>query len=97
MGYDYQAALAAMTVARDRIDLDFILDEKSRELCGEQLRFFDLARTGKLVERVQLNNPEQPAKANVRDFHRLRPIPQSQIDLMTNEDKANYQNPGYNQ
>jgi hypothetical protein len=97
MGYDYQTALEAMTVTRDQIDLDFILNEKSRELCGEQHRFFDLARTGKLVERVQLFNPEQPAKENVRDYHRLRPIPQSQIDLMTNEDKANYQNPGYNQ
>ena len=32
-------------------DIDVILDERARELCGEQQRWFDLKRTGKLIER----------------------------------------------
>jgi len=34
------------------ITLNYILDERSRELCGEQLRWFDLKRTGKWRERA---------------------------------------------
>lgn len=33
-------------------ELDFILDERTRELAGEHMRWFDLKRTGKLFERV---------------------------------------------
>src|SRR5512133_750515 len=33
-------------------DISVILDERARELCGEQQRWFDLKRTGKLIERV---------------------------------------------
>lgn len=61
--------------------LDFILDERSRELCGELTRWLDLVRTGKLEERVKLYNNE--AKGNIKPFHVLRPIPQSQIDATT--------------
>lgn len=61
--------------------LDFILDERSRELCGELTRWLDLVRTKKLEERVKLYNNE--AKGNIQPFHVLRPIPQSQIDATT--------------
>jgi hypothetical protein len=58
------------------------------------MRWHDLTRTHKLVERVQLYNPE--GSPNVKDFHVLRPVPQSQIDLMSDPaQKASYQNPGY--
>lgn len=39
------------------VDIDFILDERSRELAGEQMRWFDLKRTGKLIERVNVADP----------------------------------------
>jgi len=75
------------------IDIDFILDERARELATEHLRWFDLKRTGKLVERVSLHNPD--AAPNIQDFHNLRFIPQSQLDAVFNKEDFG-QNPGYN-
>ncbi|MCW9706581.1 RagB/SusD family nutrient uptake outer membrane protein [Fodinibius salsisoli] len=83
---------AAMRVTAADIDLDFILDERARELAGEQLRWFDLKRTGTLLERTREYNPE--AGANIQDHHVLRPIPQSQIDAVQNKDEFT-QNAGY--
>ncbi|NNG10062.1 MAG: RagB/SusD family nutrient uptake outer membrane protein, partial [Arenibacter sp.] len=60
------------------VDLDFLLDERARELAGEGHRWWDLARTGKLVERTRLYNPV--AAPNIQDYHIVRPIPQDQID-----------------
>ena len=79
-------------------DIDLILDERARELCGEQQRWFDLKRTGKLLERVQQYNGS--AKNNVKDFHVLRPIPQPQLDAITNrtsgpDPEGFWQNTGY--
>lgn len=76
------------------IDLDYILDERAREVYGEEWRHITLRRTGKLLERVRKynNNPIYPA-CNIKDFNILFPIPQSQIDL--NIDAAFPQNPGY--
>lgn len=82
---------AEMSVSADEVDLDFILDERARELATEGHRFFDLKRTGKLVERVQEYNPD--AAPFIQDFHALRFIPQTQIDAMV--DGMSYQNPGY--
>jgi hypothetical protein len=89
------AAEQAMTITDpDILDIDFILDERTREMCGEGWRWFDLTRTNKLVERVRLHNPA--GSPNIKDFHVLRPIPQTQLDLMSDEaQRANYQNEGY--
>jgi hypothetical protein len=84
--------VADMQITDADITLDFILDERARELAGEQLRWFDLKRTGKLVDRVTTHNPE--AAPNVKDFHNLRPIPQTQLDAVTNKSEFT-QNPGY--
>lgn len=83
---------AAMQINAADINIDFILDERTRELCGELMRWLDLARTGKLLERVKLHNPE--AAVNIQTKHILRPIPQAQIDAVTTG-PVYPQNPGW--
>jgi hypothetical protein len=83
---------AAMQVTAAQMTLDFMLDERARELAGEQIRWFDLKRTGKLLERIRAYAPDNAV--NLQDHHVVRPIPQTQLDAVTN--KAEFkQNPGY--
>lgn len=82
----------AMDITAAEVTLDFLLDERGRELHGEGHRWWDLVRTGKLVERVRLHNEQ--AADNIQDYHNLRPIPQDQIDRTTG---GYAQNPGYPQ
>jgi len=70
--------------------IEFILDERARELTGETTRWFDLTRTGRLVSRVRQWNTA--AAPNIQDFHVLRPIPNVEINSSTGNMK---QNPGY--
>ncbi len=74
--------------------VNFILDERTRELLGEHHRWFDLVRCGKLYERVKLYNPKA---SGIDDHHKLRPIPQAvHIDRLVNSGSyAEEQNPGY--
>lgn len=74
------------------INVDLILDERARELLGEYDRWFDLKRTGKLIERVLKYNPWAIKSNTIKEFHYLRPIPQSEIDLSS---PSMEQNPGY--
>jgi hypothetical protein len=83
---------SVMDVTADKLTLDFILDERSRELCGEMMRWTDLVRTGKLIERVKLHNTD--GKNNIKPFQVLRPIPQTQIDA-TITGTPYTQNPGW--
>jgi len=81
--------------------LNFIFNERTRELLGEWNRWDELARTCLLVKRARAFNPE--AAPNVQDRHMYRPIPQKFIDALQNEDGSNlsdaekkaWQNPGY--
>ena len=95
-----QGAADAINVIRKRANapeitakdatIDFLLDERIRELVGEELRRFTLVRTGKLVERVKKYNPH----SNTRDeHHTLWPIPKTIIDSNTGAEFP--QNPGY--
>jgi hypothetical protein len=86
------ADVTAMDITTANLSLDFILDERSRELTGENMRWLDLVRTNKLLERVRLHNKE--SAANIQTRHILRPIPQSQIDAVTTG-PAYPQNPGW--
>jgi starch-binding outer membrane protein, SusD/RagB family len=82
-----------MEITPAQVNLEFIIEERERELLGEQMRWFDLKRWGILVERTRLHNLD--AAPNIKDYHILRPIPQNQIDR-TEGGNANFpQNPGY--
>ena len=87
---DEAAAEDALRITEDDLDLNFLLDERGRELLGEMHRWFTLTRTGTLVERVRAHNPF--GGPNIQDYHALRPIPQDQIDRTTTEFP---QNPSY--
>ena len=80
------------TVTSGQVTLDFILDERARELVGEANRWMDLKRTGKLIERVLLHNPHAKMNNALKAKHLLRPIPQFEID---NTYKSITQNPEY--
>jgi len=80
--------------------INFILNERTRELLGEWNRWDELSRTNTLVKRAKLFNPEA---LYIQEHHNLRPIPQSFLDGLTNDnnealtdaEKKAMQNPGY--
>ncbi|MCF8379847.1 MAG: RagB/SusD family nutrient uptake outer membrane protein [Bacteroidales bacterium] len=82
----------ASEISASDLTIDFILDERARELGQEENRWFTLVRTGKLLERVKANNDQ--AASNIQPYHVLMPIPQPEIDR--NPDSKNFkQNDGY--
>ena len=83
----------ASPVNGNDIDIDFILDERSRELVLEEHRRYTLLRTGKWLERTKLHNRNGGQLIIARDT--LFPIPQTVIDANLTEIME--QNNGYNQ
>lgn len=99
---DLTAAAADLNTIRERsgaqkitaseVTIDYILDERMRELGIEEKRRITLSRMGKMYERtVKYNVYNAP---NIREHHQLFPIPQSEIDA--NVGAILEQNPGYN-
>lgn len=90
-----------MLIGENDLSIDFLLDERARELAGEGHRWFDLKRTGKLMERTRKYNPDikalydsgaDPFMGANGHYKILRPIPLSAIAL----DSGEYpQNPAY--
>ena len=87
---------ASGMVLASQINLNFILDERARELIGEENRRMTLMRTGTLVERALRLNSNDPARpiSGLTNTHLLLPIPLREIQL--NKDAVLEQNPGYN-
>ena len=87
-------------VTSAQMTMDFLLDERIRELVGEENRRYTLCRTGKLAERVQMMMSkwaESTESKAISGFdpskHTLLPIPLSEIQL--NKDADLDQNFGY--
>lgn len=81
----------AQPVDPSGIDIDYILDERLRELYGEELRMLTLCRMGKLADRNRKFNPK--TGQTIKDYHNLWPIPYSEIER--NIYARLEQNPGY--
>lgn len=84
----------ASAVTAAQVTLNFILDERARELLAEENRRMTLMRTGTLVTRTtSLNTQTINPVLGLAAKHLLMPIPKSEIDL--NKDAVLEQNPGY--
>ena len=92
------ARAKAAPCTADEVDIDYILDERLRELVCEEKRRLTLARVGKLAERIKKYNPYFSAahSADGKDYDAhfdLFPVPLSAIQA--NKDGKLEQNPGY--
>lgn len=83
----------ATPITSSQINLDFILDERARELLFEEPRRRTLIRLGVLVERVKKYGLIEDWRNTVQEFNGLWPIPQTAIDANLGADLE--QNPGY--
>jgi starch-binding outer membrane protein, SusD/RagB family len=96
-GINLAIAETNMTITAAQVTLDFILEERTREFYGESMRWLDLVRTKSLLTRIATWNPIE-AGTNIKPFNVLRPIPQDQIDRVTEGaciGNACWQNAGY--
>lgn len=82
----------ASSVPEKDVNIDYLLDERARELTGEEFRRLTLCRMGVLFDRTKKYNPV--SASTIQPFHALFPIPQSVIDA--NTETKFPQNPGYN-
>ena len=84
---------AGATKYNGTVDIQYILDERARELAGESTRWFDLKRTGKLTEDYLKQTNPDIGQYFLNSTHTVRPIPQSFTDII--ENGVDYQNPNY--
>ena len=84
--------VADMQITSADVTIDRILLERAFEMDAELCRWFDLARTGTLVDKVKAHNPL--GANNIQAFHVHRPIPQQQIDRTVGGYEQNCGYPG---
>ena len=85
--------VGAILVLPIDVTLDYILDERARELIAEEPRRRTLTRMGNLVERVRKYSLLASTRTTIQDKHEFFPIPQTAIDA--NFSVKLVQNPGY--
>lgn len=81
----------AIPVTSDKVNIDYILDERMRELNYEENRRVTLCRLGLLYDRTVKGNPF--SGATIKPYNNLMPIPYSEIERNTGA--VLEQNPGY--
>lgn len=84
-------SLATPVSAAD-VTIDYILDERARELYGEEFRVLTLGRLGLIYDRTKRYGSDA-SQASVQQFNNLLPVPQTSIDRNVGAKIA--QNPGY--
>ena len=89
-------------LSKEQRFVEFMLNERCRELLGEMQRWEDLVRTETLLQRAMMFNDDTRGSGTMREYHKLRPIPQTHLDAietngrpLTAGEKQAYQNPGY--
>lgn len=88
-----RARAKASLIQPSDVNLEFILDERARELITEEPRRRTLVRMEKLVERAKTYSIRAATRNSVAAHHQWWPIPQTAIDA--NTDAVLEQNPGY--
>ncbi|RTE53921.1 RagB/SusD family nutrient uptake outer membrane protein [Arenibacter aquaticus] len=91
-----RARANATPVEEGDVDIDYILDERARELTWEESRVMTLNRLGLIDERRTLHHPFNNGKYEsypIEDYHNLWPIPNREIERNTGAILE--QNPGY--
>lgn len=83
----------AIPVLANDVTIDYILDERARELVTEEPRRQTLIRMGLLVERVRKYGLIPTSRTTIQNFNNLWPIPQTAINA--NFGAKLEQNPGY--
>lgn len=78
---------AQIEVTASEMTIDFILKERARELCGEQWRWYDLKRTGRLNQQYLSEPGKNPYITTFTSKYLVRPIPQQLLDQLANADE----------
>lgn len=86
-----RARAKTIPVNASDVNIDYLLDERLRELYGEELRMVTLTRMGKLYDRDVKYN--EKSGLSIQPYHNLWPIPFSEIER--NIESKMEQNPGY--
>lgn len=86
-------------VSASDMTIDWIMEERARELCGEWLRWFDMKRVyapqGNFATTIRGRNPSMIGDDCMQEYHALRPIPNTYLEKLENAAEFG-QNPGYN-